>query len=144
VNGVGRMICSMWRPTAAEAINRRTPRAKGVANQAKKPLGRSDWADRPRPFLGRFGPVFLPGCFLHDSLFVCTCMYAFDVVSFTVKAESFLCKLRCFLVESLKICTLTLRSSGHLESCSSRVLTLAGLLDLLPMCLVNLSRKSPL
>jgi hypothetical protein len=32
VNGVGRMICSMWRPTAAEAINRRTPRAKGVAN----------------------------------------------------------------------------------------------------------------
>jgi hypothetical protein len=27
-------------------------------------------------------------------------------------------KLRCFLVESLKICMLTLRSSGHLESCS--------------------------
>jgi hypothetical protein len=26
-------------------------------------------------------------------------------------------KLRCFLVESLKICMLTLRSSGHLESC---------------------------
>jgi hypothetical protein len=57
VNGIGRMICSMCRPTAAEAINRRTPRAKGVANRAKKPLGRSDWADRPRPFLGRFGPV---------------------------------------------------------------------------------------
>jgi hypothetical protein len=86
VNGVGRMICSMWRPTAAEAINRRTPRAKGVANRAKKPLGRSDWADRPRPFLGQFGPVFLPGCFLHDFLFVRTCMWDFDVVSFTVNA----------------------------------------------------------
>jgi hypothetical protein len=29
VNGVGRMIGSMWRPTKAKAINRRTPRAKG-------------------------------------------------------------------------------------------------------------------
>jgi hypothetical protein len=35
-------------------------------------------------------------------------------------------KLRCFLVESLKICKSMLRSSGHLESCSSRVLTLIG------------------
>jgi hypothetical protein len=86
VNGVDRMIYSMWRLTAAEAINRQTPRAKGVANRAKRPLGRSDWADRPRPFLGRFGPMFLPGFFLHDSLFVCTCMWAFDVVSFTIKA----------------------------------------------------------
>jgi hypothetical protein len=80
------MICSMWRPTAAEAINRQTPRAKGVANRANRPLGRSDWADRPMPFLGQFGPVFLHGCFLHDSLFVCTCMWDFDIVSFTVKA----------------------------------------------------------
>jgi hypothetical protein len=80
------MICSMWWPTAAEAINRQTPRVKSVANRANRPLGRSDWADRPRPFLGRFGPVFLPGYFLHDSLFVRTCMWAFDVVSFTVKA----------------------------------------------------------
>jgi hypothetical protein len=80
------MICSMWRPTAAEAINRQTLRAKGVANRANRPLGRSEWADLPRPFLGQFGPVFLPGCFLHDSLFVRTCMWALDVVSFTVKA----------------------------------------------------------
>jgi hypothetical protein len=86
VNGVGRMICSMWRPTAAEAINRQTPRAKGAANRANRPLGQSDWADRPRPFLDPFGPVFLPGSFVHYSLFVCTCMWAFDVVSFTVKA----------------------------------------------------------
>jgi hypothetical protein len=77
VNGVGRMICSMWRPTTAEAINRRTPRAKGRREPGQKALG---------PIrLGRFGPVFLPGCFSHDSLFVCTCMWAFDVVSFTIK-----------------------------------------------------------
>jgi hypothetical protein len=61
-----------------------------------------------------------------------------------LRLESLLCKLHCFLVESLKTCTLTLRSSGHLESCSSRVLTLVGLHDPLPKCLVNLSRKSPL
>jgi hypothetical protein len=60
-----------------------------------------------------------------------------------LRLESLLCKLRCFLDEYLKTCTLTLRSSGHLESCSSRVLTLVGLHDLLPKCLVNLSRKSP-
>jgi hypothetical protein len=46
-----------------------------------------------------------------------------------LRLESLLSKLRYFLVESLKICTLTLRSSGHLESCSSRVWTLVGLHD---------------
>jgi hypothetical protein len=86
VNAVGRMICSLWWPTVAEIINRRTPRAKGVANRANRPLGRSEQAGRPRPFLRRFGPMFLPGCFLHESLFVCTCMWAFGIVSFTVKA----------------------------------------------------------
>jgi hypothetical protein len=44
------------------------------------------WAGRPRPISAWFGPGFLPGCFLHDSLFVCTCMWAFNVVSFMVKA----------------------------------------------------------
>jgi hypothetical protein len=78
VNGVGRMICSMWRRIEEEAINRRTPRAKGAPNRARSGLGRSAQA--------RFGPGFLPGCFSCDSLFVCTCMWAFDVVSFTVKA----------------------------------------------------------
>jgi hypothetical protein len=144
VNGIRRMICSMGRPTAAEAINTQTPRANGVANQANRPLGRSDWADRPKPFLGRFGPVFLPGCFLHNSLFVCTCMWPLTSFPSRLRLESLLCKLRYFLVESLKTCTLTLRSSGHLESCSSRVLTLVGLHDLLLKCLMNLSRKSPL
>jgi hypothetical protein len=139
VNGVGRMICSMWRPTTAEAINRQTPRAKRAPNRARKPLGRSEQDGQPRPFLGRFGPIFLPGYFLHDSLSVCTCMWAFDVVPSRLRLESLLWKLRCFLVESLKTCTLMLRSSSNLESCSSRVLTLVGLHDLLPRCLVNLS-----
>jgi hypothetical protein len=41
VNGGGRMIGSMrWR-TEAEAINRQTPRAKGVPNRAQSGLGRS-------------------------------------------------------------------------------------------------------
>jgi hypothetical protein len=59
-----------------------------------------------------------------------------------LRLESLPSKPHCFLVESLKICMLTLRSLGHLESCSSCVLTLVGLHDLLPKCLMNLSRKS--
>jgi hypothetical protein len=136
VNGVGRMICSMWRPTAVEAINRQTPRAKGVANRANGPLGRSDWAGS--------GPCSFP---------VASCMIPYlcalacgPLTSFSsrLRLESLLCKLRCFLVESLKTCMLTLRSSSHLESCSSRVLTCDGLHDLLLKCLMNLSRKSTL
>jgi hypothetical protein len=138
VNGIGRMVCSMWRPTAAEVISRQTPRAKGAPDRARSGLGRSAQAGRPRPISARFGPGFLPGCFLRDSLFVCTSFPS------GLRLESLLCKLRYFLVESLKTCTLTLRSSGHLESCSSRVLTLVRLHDLLPKCSVNLSRKSPL
>jgi hypothetical protein len=56
-----------------------------------------------------------------------------------LRLECLSSKLRCFLVEALKICTFTLRSLGHLESCSSRVLTLVGFHDLLPKCLMNLS-----
>jgi hypothetical protein len=139
VNGVGRMICSMWRPTAAEAINRQTPRAKGVANRAKRPLGRSNWADQPRPFLGRFGPVFLPCCSCTIPYLCALACGPLTLFPSWLRLESLLCKLRCFLVKSLKTCTLTLQSSGHLESCSSRVLTLVGLHDLLPKCLANLS-----
>jgi hypothetical protein len=73
VNGVGKMICSMWWRTEEEAANKRTPRAKGAPN----------WA---RSGLGRFGPGFLPGCFSHNPLFACTCMWDFDIVSFMVKA----------------------------------------------------------
>jgi hypothetical protein len=61
-----------------------------------------------------------------------------------LRPESVLSKLRWFLVESLKTSTLTLQSLGHLESCSSRVLTIVGLHDLLPKCLMNLSQKSHL
>jgi hypothetical protein len=59
---------------------------KGDANRARSGLGPLAQADRPRPISSRFGPGFLPGFFSRDSLFVCTCMWAFDVVSFTVKA----------------------------------------------------------
>jgi hypothetical protein len=47
VNGVDRMIGSMWQPMEAEAINRRTPRAKGAPNWARSGLGRSAQAGRP-------------------------------------------------------------------------------------------------
>jgi hypothetical protein len=144
VNGVGRMIGLMWRPTEAEAINRRTPKAKGAPNRAQSGLGRSAQAGRPRPVSAQFGLGFSPVA-SHVIPYLCV-LACGPLRSFTsrLRLESLLSKLRCFLVESLKTCTLMLRSSSHLESCSSRVLTLVGLHDLLPKCLVNLSRKSPL
>jgi hypothetical protein len=133
VNGVGRMIGSMWWRTAEEAIHRRTPRAKGAPNRARSGLGRSAQA--------HFGPVrpqFPPRLLL---ALACGPLTSFPS---WLRLESFLSKLRHFQVESLNTCTLTLQSSGHLESCSSRVLTCDGLHDLLLKCLMNLSRKSPL
>jgi hypothetical protein len=107
------------------------------------------WAGRPRPAV--------PGPFRPGSAAVCSpvasrvipylCALACGTLtSFPsrFRLESLPCKLRCFLVESLKTCALTLQSSGHLESCSPRVLTCDGLHDLLLKCLVNLSRKSTL
>jgi hypothetical protein len=130
----------MWRLAEAEAINRQAPRAKGGAEPGP------EWA-------GPIGPdPFRPGSARVSSPFA-SCMIPYlcalacgPLTSFPsqLRLESLLCKLRCFVVESLKTCTLMLRSSGHLESCSSRVLTLVGLHDLLTKCLVNLSRKSPL
>jgi hypothetical protein len=61
-------------------------RSKGAPNRARNGLGRSAEAGRPRPVSTQFGPGLLPGCISHDSLFVCTCMWAFDIVSFAVKA----------------------------------------------------------
>jgi hypothetical protein len=105
------------------------------------------WAGWPRPTLARFSlvrPRFLP---ISSRVILYLCALACGpLTSFRsqLRHESLLSKLRCFLVESLKTCTLTLQSSGHLESCSSRVLTLVGLHDVLPKCLVNSSRKFPL
>jgi hypothetical protein len=141
MNSVGRMICSMWRPTAAEAINRQTTRAKGAPNRPRIGLGRSAG---PGPFQPGSASVSSP---VASRVIPYLCALSCGpLTSFPsrLRLESLLRKLRCFLVESLKTCTLMLRSSGHLESCSSRVLTLVGLHDLLPKCLVNLSRKSPL
>jgi hypothetical protein len=117
---------------------------KGETNRAQSGLGRSAQAGQPRPISARFSPGLLPGCFSRDPLFVSFACGPLTSFPSRFKLESLPCKLRCFLVEFLKTCTLTLRSSGHLESCSSRVLTCDGLHDLLLKCLVNLSRKSPL
>jgi hypothetical protein len=37
----------------------------GGPKRHTKPLGRSDQAGQPKPFLGQFGPVFLPMAHLH-------------------------------------------------------------------------------
>jgi hypothetical protein len=144
VIGGSRIVGSMWRLTEAEAINRQTPRAKGAPNRAQSGLGRSAQAGRPRPVSAQFGPGFSPVA-SHVIPYLCALLCG-PLTSFPswLRLESLLSKLRCFLVESLKTCSLTLRSSGHLESCSSCVLTLVRLHDLLPKCLVKLSRKSPL
>jgi hypothetical protein len=130
----------MWQPAEVEAINRQAPRAKGGTEPGQEwaaPVG-------PVPFRPGSAPVSSPvaSCIIP---YLCA-LACGPLTSFPswLRLESLLCKFRCFLVESLKTCTLTLRSSGHLESYSSRVLTLVGLHDLLPKCLVNLSRKSPL
>jgi hypothetical protein len=57
VNDVGRMICSMWRHTTEEAINRRTPRAKGAPNRARSGLGWSPSPASPGPFRPGSAPV---------------------------------------------------------------------------------------
>jgi hypothetical protein len=132
----------MWRPAEAETINRQAPREKGGRESGPEwagPVG----LGRPRPNSVRFGPGFLP---VASRVIPYLCALACGPLTLfpsQLRLESLLCKLHCFLVESLKTCMLTLQSSGHLETCSSRVLTLVGLHDLLPKCLVNLSRKSP-
>jgi hypothetical protein len=132
VNGSGRMIGSMWRRTEAEAINRRTPRAKGAPNRAWSGLVRSAQAGRPRPVSAQFGLGFSPATSrVIPYLCALACGPLTSIPSW-LRLESLLSKLHCFLVEFQKTCTLTLRSSGHLESCSSRVLTLVRLHDLLP------------
>jgi hypothetical protein len=74
----------MWWPTEAETIYRQAPRVKTGREPGRSGLGRLAQAGHSRPISARFGPGLLPGCFLRDTLFVCTCMWAFDVVSFTV------------------------------------------------------------
>jgi hypothetical protein len=130
----------MWRPADAEAINRQAPREKGGAEPGL------EWAGPVGP-----GPLRPSSASVSSPVASCKIPYLCalacgPLTSFPswLRLESLLCKLRCFLVESLKTCALTFRFLGHLESCSSRVLTLVRLHDLLPKCLVNLSRKSPL
>jgi hypothetical protein len=89
------------------------------------------WAGRPKPAgPGPFGPGSAPVCSpVASRVIPYLCVLACGpLTSFPsrFRLESLPCKLRCFLVESLETCTLTLRSSGHLESCSPRVLTCDG------------------
>jgi hypothetical protein len=130
----------MWRPAETETIYRQAPRTK----RGREPG--PEWAGPAGP--GPFRPGSAPVCSPVASrvipyLCALACRPLTSLPS-RFRLESLPCKLRYFLVESLKTCTLTLRSSGHLESCSSRVLTCDGLHDLLLKCLVNLSRKSTL
>jgi hypothetical protein len=74
----------MWRAAEAETIYRQVTRAKGGREPGPEWAGPVGPGRRPKPISARFGPSFLPGCFSRDPLFVCTCMWAFDVVSFTV------------------------------------------------------------
>jgi hypothetical protein len=131
------MICSIWQPMAAEAINRQTTRAKGTPNRPRSGLAQSHFGT-VRP------PVSSPVAYRVIPYLCALACGPLTLFPSRLRLESLLCKLRCFLVQSLKTCTLMLRSSGNLESCSSHVMTLIGLHDLLPKCLVNLSRKSPL
>jgi hypothetical protein len=117
----------MWRPSEVEKIYRQAPRAKGGSEPG------------PGPFRPGSAPVSSP---IASRVIPYLCALACGpLTSFPsrFRLESLPCKLRCFLVESLKTCTLTLRTSGLLESCSSRVLTCDGLHDRLLKCSVNLS-----
>jgi hypothetical protein len=119
-------------------------RSKGASNRARNGLGQSSQAGRPSPISARFGPDFLLVA-SHVIPYLCalTCG-PLMLFALLLSLGCFVSKLHYFLVESLKICMLTLRSSGHLESCSSCALTLVGLHDLLSKCLRNISQKCPL
>jgi hypothetical protein len=57
---VGRMIGCGRRRTRELQIDWDGARSKGGPNRARNFLRRSEWAGRPRHFLGWFGPIFLP------------------------------------------------------------------------------------
>jgi hypothetical protein len=125
-------------------IDWRGARSKGSLNWAKNGVGLSAQAGRPRAFWPGSAPA--SSSVASRAIPYLYALACGPLTSFPsrLRHECLPYKLRCFLVESFKVCTLTLRSLGHLESCSSRVLTLVRLHDLLPKFLMNLSRKSPL
>jgi hypothetical protein len=82
----------LWRRMTNELSRGSRP---GDYKQHEKQLGQRGVEPGPewvgpvgsgRPAQARLGQGFLPGCFLRDSLLVCTCMWAFDVISFMVMA----------------------------------------------------------
>jgi hypothetical protein len=60
VNGVSRMICSVWWPTGTEAINRQAPRAKGCRTGPETPWADPNRLDGPGPFWAGSGPSSSP------------------------------------------------------------------------------------
>jgi hypothetical protein len=60
VNGAGRMIGCGGRRTRKLQIDQEGAMSKGGPNHHRKSLAWSEQAGRLRPFLGRFGPIFLP------------------------------------------------------------------------------------
>jgi hypothetical protein len=94
VNDVCRMICSMWQRTEEEAINRRTPRAKG--RRIGPGVG---WAGRPRPVSAQVSSPVASRVIPYLCALACGPLTSF--LSW-LRLESLLSKLRRFLVESLK------------------------------------------
>jgi hypothetical protein len=131
----------MWRPAAAEAIYRETPRSKGVANWTRNRLGRPVWVDRPRPISARFGPVSLPDASRSIVDLRPSACGPLTLSSPQFRWSSLSRKLQHLPFRSLEFCAFTLWSLGHLESCSPRVLTCARLHDLLIKCSLSFSRK---
>jgi hypothetical protein len=92
------MIRSMLRWTEVEAINRRTPRAKGAPNRARSGLGWSAQAGRPRLVSAQFDPSF---SLIASRVIPYLCALACGpLTSFPsrLRLESLLSKLCCFLV----------------------------------------------
>jgi hypothetical protein len=134
---------SMWRPTEAEAIYRETPRSNGVMNRARNRQGQAAWTDRPRPVSARFGPVSLPDASRSIvDLLPSTCG-PLTSSSPRFRKSSLSRKLQHLLFSSLEFYGFMLWSLGHLESCSSCILTCAELHDLLIYCSLNFPGSAP-
>jgi hypothetical protein len=91
----------MWRPAEAEAINRQAHREKGGAEPGPEWVGPVG----PGPFRPGSVSVFSPvaSCMIP---YLCTLACGpLTLFPSQLRLESLLCKLRCFLVESLKTCT---------------------------------------
>jgi hypothetical protein len=114
---------------------------RGGANWARNRPSRPAWADRPRPISAQFGPVSLPDASRSIVDLLPSAGGPLMSSSPRFRWSSLSCKLQHLPFRSPEFCAFTLWSLSHLESCSPRVLTFAGLHDLLTKCSLNFSRK---